>query len=222
MYIKICGITSLKDALIAIDAGADYLGFNFYPPSPRALTPGACAEITSVLEKEFPAIKRVGVFVNMSVEQVTSILNQCHLDLAQLHGDESPRALAALKERAFKAVRLATDEGTNRETNKRVPNFTEYTLFRQGQSPSLLVDAAVKGAYGGTGIPANWLAAAELAKRHPVLLAGGLTPSNVAEAVRQVQPWGVDVASGVESRPGKKDARKMKAFVQAARAGTAQ
>ena len=194
--IKICGIKTLKDALAAIDAGADYLGFNFYSKSVRFIEKETCVDITSVLKREYPQIKLVGVFVNSPVDEVKNILEICSLDLAQLHGDEMPEMFAQLVPRVFTANRLSTE-------------------LRQGQVPALLVDAAVKGVYGGSGVTADWSAATELAKRYPLLLAGGLTLENVADAVRQVKPWGVDVASGVESAPGEKDASKMKAFVQA-------
>ena len=202
--IKICGIKTLKDALAAIDAGADYLGFNFYPKGVRFIEKEICAEITSVLKKEHPQIKLVGVFVNSSVDEMKNILETCSLDLAQLHGDETPKIFSQLAPRAFKAFRG-------------IP--TDITGYERNDVPALLVDAAVKGVYGGSGVTADWSAAAELAKKYPLLLAGGLTPENVADAVRQVQPWGGDVASGVESEPGKKDASKMKAFVQAVRNG---
>lgn len=207
--IKICGIKILKDALAAIDAGADYLGFNFYPKSARFVEKETCAEITSVLKKEHPQIKLIGVFVNLPVEEVKVILETCHLDLAQLHGDETPEMLESFNGKAFKAIRLTSESA---ETSV-------YPFLKSALSPALLVDAAVKGVYGGSGVTADWSAAAELAKKYPLLLAGGLTPENVADAVRQVKPWGVDVASGVESAPGEKDAGKMKAFVQAVRNG---
>jgi phosphoribosylanthranilate isomerase len=202
--IKICGIKTLKDALAAIDAGADFLGFNFYSKGARFIEKEICAEITSVLKKEYSQIKLVGVFVNSSVDDVKNILETCSLDLAQLHGDETPETFAQLAPRAFKAFRG-------------IP--LDVTGYERNEVPALLVDAAVKGMYGGSGVTADWSAAAELAKKYPLLLAGGLTPENVADAVRQVKPWGVDVASGVESEPGKKDASKMKAFVQAVRNG---
>ena len=207
--IKICGIKTLKDALAAIDAGADYLGFNFYSKSVRFIEKETCVDITSVLKREYPQIKLVGVFVNSPVDEVKNILEICSLDLAQLHGDEMPEMFAQLVPRVFKAIRLSTDFETDKRT------VTDFVELRQGQVPALLVDAAVKGVYGGSGVTADWSAATELAKRYPLLLAGGLTLENVADAVRQVKPWGVDVASGVESAPGEKDASKMKAFVQA-------
>jgi phosphoribosylanthranilate isomerase len=205
--IKICGIKTLDDAFAAIDAGADYLGFNFYPKSVRFIEKQACAEITSVLKKEFPQIKLVGVFVNSSVEEVKDILVSCLLDLTQLHGDETPEMLKTLDGKAFKAFRG-------------IPESVDE--FARSESPAFLLDAAVKGIYGGSGVTADWEGAAELAKKYPLLLAGGLTPENVAEAVSRVKPWGVDVASGVESAPGEKDPRKIKAFVQAVRDGENQ
>jgi phosphoribosylanthranilate isomerase len=198
--IKICGIKTLEDALAAIDSGADYLGFNFYPKGVRFIEKEICAEITSVLKREHPQIKLVGVFVNSPVDEVNHILKTCSLDLAQLHGDETPEMFSQLAPRAFKAFRG-------------IP--TDITGYKHNDVPAFLVDAAVKGMYGGSGVTADWSAAAELAKKYPLLLAGGLTPENVADAVRQVRPWGVDVASGVESTAGEKDASKMKAFVQA-------
>jgi phosphoribosylanthranilate isomerase len=198
--IKICGIKTLKDALAAIEAGTDYLGFNFYPKSVRFIDKNVCAEITSVLKREYPHIKLVGVFVNSSVEEVKDILDTCSLELAQLHGDETSEMLNELNGRAFKAFR-----GIPENING----------FARHDAPAFLVDASVKGVYGGSGVAADWNGAAELAKKYPLLLAGGLTPENVAEAVSRVKPWGVDVASGVESAVGEKDAEKMSAFVKA-------
>jgi phosphoribosylanthranilate isomerase len=205
-HIKICGITNLRDAHAAIEAGTDMLGFNFYPPSPRSIAPGECSEITTRLAKEFPQIILVGVFVNMPVEQVKAILTGCGLHLAQLHGDEPAQMVAEFNGRAFKAIRLPVSESV-------------YP-FLSATHPALLVDAAVKGVYGGSGVVADWSVAAKLSKQFPLLLAGGLTSENVSEAVRQVHPWGVDVASGVEASPGMKDPRKMKAFVDAVRSVT--
>ena len=194
----------MTDARTAIEAGADYLGFNFYPKSVRFIEKNICSQITSVLKSEHPHIKLVGVFVNSSIEEVTDILDFCSLDLAQLHGDETAEMLGELDGKAFKAFR-----GIPETING----------FARSESPAFLVDASVKGVYGGSGVTADWNGAAELAKKYPLLLAGGLTPENVAEAVSRVKPWGVDVASGVESAPGEKDASKMKAFVQAVRDG---
>jgi len=197
--IKICGIKTVNDALAAMDAGADLIGFNFYAKSPRYVDVGICRNITSVMRK-YPHITLVGVFVNASVTEINVTMETCNLSLAQLHGDETPEIMQSLSGRAFKAFRG-------------IPSTLDGFVRRD--APSFLVDASVKGSYGGTGVTADWEGAAELAKKYPLLLAGGLTPENVAEAVGRVQPWGVDVASGVESVPGQKDARKMKAFVKA-------
>ena len=202
--IKICGIKTLNDARAAIESGADYLGFNFYPKSVRFIEKESCAEITSALKHEYPQIKLVGVFVNSSVDEVKAILETCHLDLAQLHGDEPPEMLESFNGKAFKAIRLTSESA---ETSV-------YPFLKSAFPPAILVDAAVKGVYGGSGVTADWSAAAELAKKYPLLLAGGLTPENVAEAVGRVNPWGVDVASGVESALGEKDAAKMIQFVK--------
>ena len=200
--IKICGIKTVDDALAALDAGADMLGFNFYPKSPRYISVGQCRDVMSVLRK-YSHIIYVGVFVNASVEEVRATLETCALTLAQLHGDETPEMVWSFDGKAFKAFRG-------------VP--TSLSGYARETAPAFLVDASVKGAYGGTGITADWPAAADLAKHYPFLLAGGLSPENVAEAVRRVKPWGVDVASGVESVPGMKDVGKLKAFVSAVQA----
>ena len=215
--IKICGIKTLNNALAAIEAGADYLGFNFYPKSVRFIEKDSCAEITSVLKREYPHIKLVGVFVNSPIDEVKNILETCSLDLAQLHGDETPEMVQAFNGKSFKAIRLSVSESVFPFGDASVPE-SAYP-FQSVDKPALLVDAAVKGVYGGSGVTADWAAATELAKKYPLLLAGGLTTENVAEAVGRVKPWGVDVASGVESAPGEKDASKMKAFVQAVRDG---
>ena len=228
--VKICGIKTLADALAAIEAGADYLGFNFYPRSVRFIEKQACAEITSTLKKEYQRVKLVGVFVNSSIAEVEDVLNSCSLHLAQLHGDETPEMVAAFEGKAFKAIRLPASDSAEtsvhpflRSVAKFVYPFAEPPTAKSVHplaepsvaSPAFLIDAAVKGVYGGSGVTADWNSAAELAKQYPLLLAGGLTPENVGEAVRQVRPWGVDVASGVESAPGEKDPSRMKAFVRA-------
>jgi phosphoribosylanthranilate isomerase len=200
--IKICGIKTLEDALAAIEAGADLIGFNFYPKSPRYIDVGQCRDIMSVLQK-YEHVAYVGVFVNASVEEIRATMDTCGLGLVQLHGDESVEVLKQLDGKAFKAFRG-------------IPENVDG--FARNEAPAFLVDASVKGVYGGSGVTADWNGAAELAEKYPLLLAGGLTPENVAEAVGRVKPWGVDVASGVESAPGKKDAGKMVEFVKAVRA----
>ena len=197
--IKICGIKTVDDALAAMDAGADLIGFNFYRKSPRYVEVGMCRNIASVMRR-YAHITLVGVVVNSSVDEVKDTLDTCSLDLAQLHGDETPDIFAQLRPRAFRAFRGVPED---------------IRGFERIDAPAFLVDASVKDSYGGTGVTADWNGAARLAKKYPLLLAGGLTPENVAEAVNRVRPWGVDVASGVESAPGEKDAVKMTAFVKA-------
>jgi indole-3-glycerol phosphate synthase/phosphoribosylanthranilate isomerase len=207
-HVKICGITDLDDALAAVEAGADMLGFNFYEPSPRYIRPADCARIVTALQDHGASATTVGVFVNATLREVASILDDCGLDLAQLHGDEPPAFLKALDERAFKAIRPSTLAAAQADARRYV---------RRVAPPALLVDAYRPGAYGGTGQAGDWSLARMLAEQHLILLAGGLNPENVAQAVAQVQPWGVDVASGVESSPGRKDPQKTAAFVAAAR-----
>ncbi len=201
--IKICGIRTLEAALEAVRAGADMLGFNFYPKSPRFIDAETCAGICSTLKQEAPSVQLVGVFVNARLDAIDGVLQICPLDLVQLSGDEPPELVAALAGKAFKAFHGLPGP--------------EAAAYARGAAPALLVDAAVAGAYGGTGAVADWVAAARLAREYPLLLAGGLTPENVAQAMERVKPWGVDVASGVETRPGVKDAGRITAFVQAAR-----
>jgi phosphoribosylanthranilate isomerase len=205
-HIKICGIKTMTDALAAMDAGADFIGFNFYPKSPRYIDVGQCRDVMSVMRK-YGHITYVGVFVNSSMEEIRATMDTCGLSLAQLHGDETPEMVASFSGKAFKAFRG-------------IPENVDG--FARSEPPAFLIDASVKGIYGGSGVTADWSGAAELAKKYPLLLAGGLTPENVAEAIRRVKPWGVDVASGVESAPGEKDASRMKAFVQAVRDGENQ
>ncbi len=199
--IKICGIKTVTDALAAMDAGADLIGFNFYPKSPRYIELGRCRDIMSVMRK-YGHMTYVGVFVNASVATICATMETLGLSLAQLHGDETQKMLRVLDGKAFKALRG-------------IPQNIDD--FARQDAPSFLLDASVKGSYGGTGVTADWDRAAEFAKQYPLLLAGGLTPGNVAEAIERVNPWGVDVASGVESSPGEKDPAKMRAFVQAVR-----
>jgi phosphoribosylanthranilate isomerase len=200
--IKICGIKTLNDALAAMDAGASLIGFNFYPKSPRYVEVGQCRGIMSVMRNRGGHIQYVGVFVNASAAEICATMETCGLSLAQLHGDESPNMLHALGGKGFKAFRGAPEN---------------IDSFVRQKAPAFLLDASVKGVYGGSGVTADWSMAKVLANHYLLLLAGGLTPENVAEAVQQVRPWGVDVASGVESEPGRKDAARMTAFVRAVR-----
>jgi phosphoribosylanthranilate isomerase len=210
MKVKICGITSLEDAQAAVEAGADMLGFNFYPKSLRYIHPSICTSILQQLRKGMPPVISVGVFVNPTEVEVQTVLDGTGLDLAQLSGDEPADWLARLGDRAFKAVRLPAG-------GKPLKIVEPFTRLRRDAPPAFLLDSTVKGAYGGGGVLADWGQAAGLSGRYPFLLAGGLTPANVAEAVRRVHPWGVDVASGVESAPGKKVEHKVRQFIQNAR-----
>ncbi len=204
MHVKICGITNVEDALAAVEAGADMLGFNFYPPSPRHISRAACREILAAVAAQPRRVITVGVFVNMEAAEVQATLDECGLNLAQLHGDEPPEVVGGFNGRAFKGLRGAAQD-----------HLAEFAAVGAAQ-PRLLVDAYDAKLYGGTGLTADWHAAQPVAARYPILLAGGLTPANVAAAVQQVRPWGVDTASGVESAPGRKDHAKVRAFVAAA------
>lgn len=202
--IKICGITNLEDALVAADAGADYLGFILYPPSKRAVHPETVKLISAALRKRPTCPTLVGVFVNESAETMQTLLDQCGLDLAQLSGDESAETLAALGERGYKAIRPQTIEQATEQA------------FRYILDPDLplLVDAYHPNLYGGTGETGDWSMAQLLAFDVPkFMLAGGLNPDNVIAAVNTVRPWAVDVASGTEASPGKKDHDKVRSFI---------
>lgn len=205
--VKICGIRTLDEALAAVSAGANMLGFNFYPASPRYIAPERCAHLVADLRELASGITLVGVFVNVDPAEVRRILAFCGLDQAQLSGDEPPEHIAELGGRAFKAIRPAKLSAAR----------LAAASYARHSPPALLVDAAAGGAFGGSGQTANWDIAAALASKMPILLAGGLRPDNVAAAIAAVRPWGVDVASGVEAMPGVKDAAKMRAFVRAVR-----
>lgn len=213
MIVKVCGITNLEDALCAVDAGADMLGFIFYPPSPRSIRPETARKIAgelrnrTIADRPLTTTQLVGVFVDEAPEIMRRMLDECSLDLAQLSGNETPETLAAMRGRAFKAVRNAADAAI----------FTARPARQDELRPDVLLEADHPTLYGGTGERADDALAAHLARRHRVLLAGGLTALNVAQAIRAAQPWGVDVASGVELRKGKKDHDKVRAFVRAAK-----
>lgn len=213
VQVKICGLRTLTETMQVVEAGADLLGFNFYPASPRYLSPEDCAVICAELDRRGVTAVRVGVFVNEHESFIRKALDEYGLHLAQLSGDEPAELLTRLGGRAFKALRLAS----RAELEQALRGIPPRPV-----APAYLLDASLPGQYGGTGQRADWRLAADLVmhpdgrRRFPLLLAGGLTPENVAQAVRQVRPWGVDVASGVESSPGKKDPQRVAAFVQAA------
>jgi phosphoribosylanthranilate isomerase len=199
--VKICGITSAADGIAAAEAGADALGFMFHEPSPRNVPLKTATEIASQL----PAfIIKVGVFVNAPEELVLRAIGECGLNILQFHGDETPEYCALFPVMVLKAFRIK-----DAESLKRLPDYP---------TDAWLLDAHVSDKQGGTGEKFNWDIAVEAQKLgRPIFLAGGLTPENVADAVRKVRPYGVDVSSGVEASPGKKDHAKVRAFIQAAK-----
>ena len=204
MQVKICGITNAEDAIAAVEAGADALGFVCYRKSPRYVEPDIIKRIVASLP---PFVLPVGVFVNEELKTVRDLMDSCGLALAQLHGDEAAPYCEALGRPVLRALRV--------RDRAALLQMAEYR-GRAGVR-GFVVDAFSAGAHGGTGQVADWSLAEEVARAAPTLLAGGLTPANVAEAVRQVRPYGVDVSSGVEAGPGKKDHDKVRAFIRAAK-----
>ncbi len=198
--VKICGITNLRDASSAVEFGADYLGFILYPKSPRAISSKTLAALLRKLGEHGRAI---GVFVNESRDQVEKTAADCGLFAVQIHGDESGEAFVDFPVPVWRAVKQVSGLWQ--------PEPSEWSAERY------VVDSSIRGLYGGTGVTGDWDKAAGFAKKYPVMLSGGLTEGNVREAISIVQPKGVDVASGVESSPGKKDLKKLKAFIENAR-----
>jgi phosphoribosylanthranilate isomerase len=199
MRVKICGITRTADALAAIAAGADALGFMFYPPSPRHLEFDAARAIMAALP---PLVTRVGVFVNPTESFVRQAI-AAGVDTLQFHGEETPEFCGCFGLKTIKAFR--------------VRNADSLAECPRHPKSAWLLDSFVPGQPGGTGACFNWELAKTAAQVHTVILAGGLTPQNVAEAVRQVRPYAVDVSSGVEATPGQKDLAKIRAFIDAAK-----
>jgi phosphoribosylanthranilate isomerase len=217
--VKICGLTNFEDAAAAITAGADLLGFIFYPPSPRSIGVEQAQQLIWQLRQSNARLPLlVGVFVNEPALRVAAVLEQCSLDLAQLSGHEVPSLIgepaSPLYGRAYKVLRPTSIAEAEAEAEWYVPpNVGTVVAY-----PTLLLDARHPTLPGGTGQQADWHVAARLAEKLPgLMLAGGLTPSNVVDAVEQVRPYAVDVASGVESTPGLKDHDKVRTFIQRAR-----
>lgn len=208
MKIKICGMKNAVDSLAACAAGADLLGFNFYEPSPRYLPASAIREIVGMVQRQFPEVLCVGVFVNHSPAEVARQMAFCGLDLAQLAGDEHMVDYGSLAGRAYKSLRPQDQEGLDDAVKQLLPRTPP---------PAFLLDAYKVGMYGGSGETGDWELARAAAAEHDLLLAGGLTPENVADAILRVRPWGVDVASGVERSRGEKDVNRIAAFIHAAR-----
>ena len=195
--VKICGMTNLKDVKVAVDGGVDAVGFIFYKKSPRSVTMQAVREI--VLELP-PFVDSVGVFVNETAEQINKIADHCKLDRVQLHGDESPAFCKKIRRRVIKAIRVKDIQSLKKLSDYPVSSF--------------LLDTFSEDQYGGTGKVFDWNLAYPAKKYGPIILAGGLTPINVHQAIQRIQPYGVDVCSGVESQPGIKDHKKMQTFLK--------
>lgn len=195
--VKICGITTVADGLHAVRCGADALGLVFYGKSPRCVSPEQAREIVSALP---PLVTTVGLFVNHPSDEIGDIARFCGLDVLQLHGDEKPDQCRLWPWRVIKALRIRDKD-----------SLAELAAYRVS---GLLLDAWQPEHYGGTGQRFNWQLAVAAARQRPIILAGGLTPDNVAEAVRTVRPYGVDVSSGVESAPGRKDPELVAAFIR--------
>jgi phosphoribosylanthranilate isomerase len=198
--VKICGITRAEDAAAAVALGASALGFVFWPGSPRAIDPHRARAIAASLP---PFVTTVGVFVNQPAGFINSVSNLVGLGVVQLHGDEDPAFAGAVKRPVMKAVSLPADSASTARWPPRV---------------MLLVDAHDPVRRGGTGTTADWGLAAALARQRSIVLAGGLTPDNVADAVGRVRPFGIDVSSGVELAPGIKDHQRMIALFERLRA----
>ena len=214
--IKICGITSIEDARVVVDAGADAIGLNFYDQSQRYVELPLAQQLVEVVPGH---VVKVGVFVNASSDEVCSTFDRLTLDLIQLHGDESPEFLAELKDRpVMRAFRI---------DQRKLNHVMEYLdqCHRLNCSPRMvLMDASEPGQFGGTGKLTHWPTVASVQDRLgdiPLVLAGGLDAENVGEAISAVRPHAVDSASGVEDQPGKKDAHRVAAFVEAAKAAFA-
>ena len=205
-YVKICGITNLEDALRAAALGADLLGFVFHPPSPRCVTPEMAREISAAVRREAPSIRTVGVFVDLPPETVRAIAAQCGLDCVQLHGSEPPAAAAYLTDAGFEVFKAF-----------RVRDGSELNGLDRYRVAAYLLDAYSPAHPGGTGRTFDWDLAARATEHGRIILAGGLTPDNVAAAIRAVRPWGVDVSTGVEAAPGRKDHSKLERFIAAVR-----
>ena len=198
--VKICGITNLKDALLACDAGADAIGFIFYEKSPRYVNP---MQVGKIIKELPPLITTVGVFVNQEEEHLRRVGQETGIDIYQLHGDESPEFCRLFGAKVIKAYRIK-----GKETIAELP---KYQVF------AYLLDTYHEGLSGGTGQVFNWEIAVEAKRYGRIVLAGGLTPENVSDAVVKVRPYAVDVSTGVELEPGKKDENKLRKFIQSAK-----
>jgi phosphoribosylanthranilate isomerase len=208
--IKICGIRDLAHALAAVEAGADFIGLVF-APGKRQVSPAQAREIASAVKKSSNAAKVVGVFVNAPIFQINEIADLCALDVVQLSGDESWEHCRKIVNPVIKAIRI--DRQSPEELYSELSAASELLTGRRFIT---LLDSRVEGKYGGTGESFDWNLVQEVAKRFPIIIAGGLDPENVVRLMERVSPWGVDVSSGVETG-GVKDIAKIKAFIEAVR-----
>jgi phosphoribosylanthranilate isomerase len=216
-HVKICGITSVGDAQTVAEAGADAVGLNFYPRSPRFVGLDRAREIARSLPRE---VAKVGVFVNSTPDEVRRALETVGLDLVQLHGDETPDDLRHMSDLPLIRAQRLGEGGL-----KPVHDYLDACRKRQVALEGILIDSFRSGEYGGTGLTADWSLLQPLqgaVSSTPLILAGGLTPANVAAAIRAVRPAGVDTASGVEAAPGRKDPDLVRSFIAAARAAFAE
>ena len=217
MWVKICGVNDERTAEQVCKLGPDAIGLNFHPQSPRFVTREAAAQIAKLPAQ---GVQRVGVFVNHSVAAIEDLARECRLDAIQFHGDESPEQMADVADR----LPTITILRAWRMSGQSLADLGDYLNIcrRLGtRIDGCLIDSNVSGAYGGTGHRVPWTALAneyQTASWPPLILAGGLNPSNVADAIAAVHPWGVDVASGVESTPGVKDLLLVQQFISKARA----
>ena len=208
--VKICGIKDKTNALAAVEAGADFIGLMF-APSQRQLSPAQAREIASAIKESSDATKVVGVFVNTPSSQVNKLADFCALDWVQLSGDESWEYCREVVRPIIKAIRIG-----RQSSEELYAELSDGDKLLPPQRFIALLDSQVEGKYGGTGESFNWDLAQRVAKRFPVIIAGGLNPRNVARLIKRVAPWGVDVSSGVETERVK-DMAKIKAFIEAVR-----
>ena len=198
--VKVCGITNLEDAWTAIEAGTDALGFVFVPNTPRYIEPD---DANTIMRQIPPLVTTIGLFVNAGSTQIRDVAKNCRLDAIQLHGNESPELCHSLNLRIIKAFRIKESEPLN--------------ILSKFQVDAYLLDTYVKGILGGTGKTFDWNLACHAKKYGQIILAGGLNPSNVSTAINQVKPYAVDVSSGVEAEPGRKDPKKVRDFIRTVR-----
>lgn len=217
--VKICGITNLEDAIAAVEFGADMLGFNFYEKSPRYIAPGTSRNITEKLEKRFgDHIPAVGVFVNADLDKILRIAIDTDIAVIQLHGDETPDFCENVHDWSGGVGIVKGFRVNGALTIKAIEEYPIRKIAEYHESAGILLDAHSPMSYGGTGEVSDWNFARQVSEIFArVYLAGGLTAENVAEAIRTVRPYAVDVASGVESSPGKKDPKKVEAFIRYAK-----